>query len=337
MRWLLARTAWLLLMLLGITFVTFAVIDLAPVDRAELAIARAAPERAFADAKSRDAAILRLRVRYGMVDPVTFEPAPLWQRYLGWLGNAVTLRFGGPDDDHEALWRRLGSALPVTLLLGALAVLLAFGLGLPLGAWLGARRGSRLERAASTGLLVAAGVPEFLAATLLLLAFSSAWLQWLPAAGLRSVGAEAWSWPAQLFDLLQHLLLPVLVMAAGPLVMVTRFVRDAVARAASQPFAMAMAGLGLPPAVVRRRLLRHGLVPAATLAGSLLPMLVGGSIVVENAFALDGVGYLAFTATMNQEQPMLMAIVVLGSVVTLAAFILSDWLHRRVDPRVRLS
>ena len=207
----------------------------------------------------------------------------------------------------------------------------------PLGAWLGARRGTGLERAASTGLLIAAGVPEFLAATLLLLAFSSAWLQWLPASGLRSVGAEAWSWPAQLFDLLQHLLLPVLVMASGPLVMVTRFVRDAVARAASQPFAMAMAGLGLPAAVVRRRLLRHGLVPAATLVGSLLPMLVGGSIVVENAFALDGVGYLAFTATMNQEQPMLMAIVVLGSLVTLAAFILSDWLHRRVDPRVRLS
>jgi peptide/nickel transport system permease protein len=66
-------------------------------------------------------------------------------------------------------------------------------------------------------------------------------------------------------------------------------------------------------------------------------MLVGGSIVVENLFALDGVGHLAFSAACQREQPMLMAIVVISSVVTLAAFVLSDLLHRLVDTRVRLQ
>ncbi len=337
MRWLLGRALWLVAMLLGITFVTFVVLDRAPVDRAELAIARAAPERAFTDVRSRDLAVLQLRVRYGMVDPVTFEPAPVVERYAAWLGNAVRLRFGGPFDDHDALLGRIGAALPVTAWLGVLALVVAFGLGVPLGVRLGVRAGSRADRAASAALLVAAGVPEFLAATLLTLAFSSAWLQWLPAGGLHTPGSSRWGVALQLLDFVWHLVLPVTVMALAPTVLVVRFVRDAVARAARSPFAAALRALGSEPAVVRARLRRHGLVPVATLAGSLLPMLVGGSIVVENVFALDGLGHLAYTACMQLDQPMVMALVVLGSTATLLALALSDVLHRVVDARVRLS
>lgn len=336
-RWLLVRLLWFLVTLLGISFVTFAVIDAAPVDRAALAIERATAERDFANAAAREAAILQLRIRYGMVDPVTHEPAPLWRRYGAWLWNAATLRFGGPGDDHAALWRRLADALPVTALLGGLALLVAFGIGVPLGTWLGLGAGSRRERNASAALLVCAGVPEFLAAMLLLLAFSSSILQWLPAAGLRSPGAERWTFAWQLIDFARHLVLPVTVMSLAPMVMVARFVRDSVARSISAPFVANLRGLGTPDATVRRRLLRHGLAPVATLAGSLLPMLVGGSIVVENMFSLDGVGHLAFQAVTQQDQPLLMAIVVIGSVVTLAALLLSDVLHRLVDARVRLQ
>ena len=337
MRWLLGRAVWLVAMLLGITFVTFVVVDRAPVDRAELEIARAAPGRAFVDVRSRDLAVLQLRVRYGMVDPVTLEPEPVVTRYLGWLDNAVRLRFGGPFDDHDALLARLGAALPVTALLGALALLVAFGAGIPLGVRLGLRAGSRTDRAVSTALVVGAGLPEFLTGTLLLLLFCSAFWQWLPANGLRTPGSEDWVLLAQVVDFGWHLLLPVTVLALGPTALVVRFVRDAVARAARAPFVAALRALGAPPALVRARLVRHGCVPAATLAGSLLPMLVGGSIVVENLFALDGLGHLAFTACTQLDQPMVMALVVLGSTATLASLALSDLLHRLVDVRVRLS
>lgn len=336
-RWLLVRLAWLLLTLFGITFVTFAVIDLAPVDRAELAIERSAQDDGFSDPVKRAAAIVRLRVQYGMVDPQTHAPYPCWVRYGRWLGNAVRLRFGGPGDDHDDLWRRLSAALPVTMWLGGLAALLALGLGVPLGAWLGLRAGSRVDRVVSTVLLVGTGVPEFLLATLLLLAFSAAWLQWLPASGLRTSGSEHWTFLWQLVDFAKHLVLPVLVMATGPCVLVSRFVRDSVARAAEAPFVAGMRALGVSPQVVQARLLRHGCAPVATLVGSLLPMLVGGSIVIENLFALDGLGHLAVQAALQKEQPLLMAIVVIGSLVTLASFVLSDALHRVLDARVRLS
>ena len=208
---------------------------------------------------------------------------------------------------------------------------------LPVGAWLGRQAGSKRERLASTAMLVAIGVPEFLLATMLLLALSVAWLQWFPAAGLRSNGSEDWLFVWQVLDFVHHLALPVLVISIGPFVMVTRFVRDAVARAVAAPFSASMHALGVDRAVVRRRLLRHGATPVATLAGGLLPMLVGGSIVVENLFALDGLGHLAFEAVLAQDQAMVMAMVVLTSVVTLVSLLVSDLLHRVVDARVRLT
>ena len=153
MRTLLRRLLWLVAMLLGITFATFAVIDLAPVDRAELAVARAAGDRAFADLDDRQRAIVQLRIQHGMIDPATLEPTPLWRRYALWLGNAAQLRFAGPGGDHAALWARLAQAWPPTALLGGLALLLAFGVGVPLGVRLGGRAGTRGEGLASAALL----------------------------------------------------------------------------------------------------------------------------------------------------------------------------------------
>ncbi|HEB52908.1 MAG TPA: ABC transporter permease [bacterium] len=336
-RWFVNRLAWLLLTLLGVTFVTFFVLDRAPVDRAELEAMRATESGSFADAAERAAAIQRLRIRYGMVDPDTLEPAPLWRRYAAWLGNAATLRFAGPSEDHEQLWRRVGQALPVTMLLGGCSLTIALVVGLAGGLWLGRRVGSARERWASAGMLVLLGIPEFLLGSLLLLAFSVVWVQWFPTGGLRSDGAERWTFAAQLADFAWHLALPVMVMAIGPTVMVTRFVRDAVARASGAAFVANLRALGLGRRVVARRLLRHGSTPVATLAGGLLPMLVGGSIVVENMFSLDGLGHLAFEAVRRQDQAMVMVLVLLTSVVTLLALLLSDLLHRLVDPRVRLQ
>jgi peptide/nickel transport system permease protein len=333
--WLLQRLLWLLATLLGITFVTFLVLDQAPVDRAELEAARVATDQGYADARSREAAILRLRVRYGMVDPVTLEPAPVWRRYTAWLQNAALLRFGGPGGDHDALWRRLAQALPVTVWLGGLALGVAVVAGVAIGGWLGFRVGTRADRLVSALLLVGAGLPEFLLATLLLLGFAVVWLQWFPASGLRSPGAESWSFGRQLADFAWHLVLPVSVMVIGPLTLVARFVRDAVANTLQQPVVANLRALGVEEVVVGWRVLRHACTPLATLAGSLLPMLVGGSIVVESLFALDGLGHLAFLAVTTQDQPLLMAIVVIVSVVTLASLVLSDVLHRWVDPRVR--
>lgn len=337
LRWLVVRLGWMVVTLFGITFVTFAVFDLAPVDRAELEAMRRQQDGNFTSAASRDQAIVRLRIRYGLVDGKTLEPAPVWQRYGRWLGNAVTLRLAGPGDNHDAFWRRLGEALPKTALLGGLGLLVALLVGVPLGAFLGMRAGTRTDRGVSHLLFVLAGVPEFLLATLLLLAFGGAWLRWFPTGGLCTRGAEEWSTMLRLSDCAWHLVLPVTVMASGPIVLIARFLRDSVARTAQSAFAHNLASLGISPRVVQWRLVRNGAAPLATLAGSLLPMLVGGSIVVEDMFSLDGLGHLALRAVTDQDQAMVMALVLITSIGTLLALLISDVLHRFVDPRVRLQ
>ncbi|MEO6598124.1 MAG: ABC transporter permease [Planctomycetota bacterium] len=335
-RWLVVRFLWLIVSLLGITFMTFVVMGLAPVDRAQIEATAAAQQGVFPDAHSRDAAVVRLRLGYGMVDDKTLEPLPLGPRYVAWLQNAALLRFAGPNGDHAAIWRRLADALPVSALLGFLSLLVVFGVGMPLGAWIGMRAGSRTDKMVARVMFVLLGVPEFLLAMLLLLAFAGAWLQWLPANGLRSNGSERWPFWQQVSDFAAHLVLPVVVMSTGPLVLVTRFLRDSVARTAKAPFATNLRALGLAPATVRRRVVRNASAPLATLAGSLLPMLVAGSIVVENLFSLDGVGHLGFQAVLDQDHAMVMALVVITSLATLASLVLSDLLHHLADSRVRL-
>lgn len=334
-RWLLMRLCWLPFSLLGITFVTFAVLDAAPVDRAQIEAARQADGAGFTTSADRERAIAGLRLRYGMIDPETLEPAPLAQRYANWVRRAVTLRFAGPTEDDITLRRRLGEALPVTMWLGLLALLVATGLGVPLGIWMGMRAGSRGDRAASKVLFVLAGVPEFLFATLLLLGFAGAWLAWFPPGGLRSKDAAEWMFGWQVLDFAWHLALPVAVMAVAPIVLIARFLRDSVARTLRAPFAANLHALGLEPGIVRWRVLRNGCAPLATLVGFLLPMLVGGSIVCESLFSLNGLGRLAYEAVLHQDQAMVMALVVVTSVVTLLALIASDLAHHVVDPRVR--
>ena len=334
--WLCKRLLGMGLSLLGITLLTFLVLDLAPVDRATLEVMRASADGTYVDAPAREAAIVRLRAQYGVIDAETLQPKPLPVRYAAWLTNAVCLDFGGPGGEFT-LWDRFFAALPVSFLLGFVALDTALAVCIPLGLSAGFGVGGRFERWLRGGLLAIAAVPEYLVGTLLVLAFAG-W-QWniLPSHGLTTPGAESWSPALRVLDVARHMVLPIAVLAVGPAALVARFVRDAAATAARQPFAHHLVALGLEPAEVRARLRRHALIPLATLAGGLLPSLVCGSVIVESMFSLDGVGALAFNAVRDQDQPMVMLVTVVASVAVLTALLLSDVLHRIVDPRVRLA
>src|SRR5437867_4861444 len=235
LRWLIGRCLWMVPTLLGITFVTFVLLDLAPLDRARMELQQQLAIGSAPSQQDRDVHLLRLRVQYGLVDARTLLPVPVWRRYWRWLQRAACFRLAGPDEDPEQFGRRLGEAVPITLLLGFWSLALALGLGVPLGAWLGMRAGSRQDRIASVALFVATGLPEVLIATLLLIWFGGVWLRWFPDGGLQSDGAERWSMGARLLDLAWHLALPVTAMALPPLLLVVRFLRESVQRAASSP------------------------------------------------------------------------------------------------------
>lgn len=335
--WFLRRLLWMVPTLFGISFVTFMLLELAPLDRARLEVAMRQGEGELVDRHQRDVALLRLQIRYGLVDAATGEPVPVWQRFGNWFVRALRLELAGPDEDQQAFRGRLLDAAPVSLLLGFWALVLAVAIGVPLGASLGIRAGSRLDRLVSAAVFLALGFPEVLVATLLVLAFGPLWLDLLPDTGLRSPGSAHLGPFQQLLDLAWHLVLPVAVMALVPALLIMRFLRESVARVANATFAVNLRAWGLEGITERWRLLRAGSAPLATLVGSLLPALVTGSIVVESVFSIDGLGRLLWQAVRSQDQAMVMAITLLTSLVTLLSLVLSDLLHRLVDPRVRLD
>ncbi|MCA8944249.1 MAG: ABC transporter permease, partial [Planctomycetes bacterium] len=320
--------------LVGITLATFLVLDWLPIDRER---ARVESSMEHATAEARAAAVREMRVAVGMIDAETGRPVPWWRRYLHWVEHAACFDFRATQADAGAFRARFGRALAVSALLGLLAVTLAVGLGLLIGTWSGMRPDSAGDRMVSNAVLLGFSLPEFLTATLLLLLLGGGLGgPWLPAGGLTSEGAGAWSRGAQWLDLAAHLAMPVTTLALVPLAIVVRHVRAAVVRATRSEFVNTMRNWGASEREIRRALFRHGAVPLATLFGTLLPSIVGGTVVVEQAFAIPGMGRMAFEGVLDKDVGVVMAITLLVSCATLLALTISDVLHRAVDPRVEL-
>jgi peptide/nickel transport system permease protein len=327
------RILWMVPTLLGISIVTFLLLDLVPADRA----VRAAPDPTAVALDDRAEAIARLRVRYGLADPVTREPYTAWQRYRNWLGHAAALDFAPDGEDPATFRRRLGDAVVTSLLLGTCASLLSLLVGVPLGAFFGMRAGSLADRVAAVVTLGSQALPQFLLATLLLLALGGGLgAAILPGAGLRSPGAAAWSAPRQVLDLAEHLVLPIATLALAPTVTVMRYVREAVARTSRAGFAETLRAWGLAPGELRRRILRNSLASLLTLCGTLVPALLCGSIVVEQVFAIPGLGRLGFAAVLARDGSTVMLLTLGGALLTMLSLLASDLLQRAFDPRVEL-
>ncbi len=336
LKYVLKRLLWVVPSLIGISLVTFLLMELAPGDRVSANLDQG-PVAARADIKVRQQRARQLEIQYGLRDSHTGERYSIVYRYLRWLGRAAMLDFAGTAVDRQLFRERLQTALPVTLLLNALALFFGLAVAIPLAAYVGMHTGSSLDRGVSTVAFVLYGLPEFLVATLLVLVFAGGFFgQILPFGQLHSDPVPGQSVAARLLDLAAHLVLPVFTLALGYGVVTFRFLRNSVARAAASDFVVALRGWGMSESIVRRRVLKNGLSPLVTLLGTMLPSLITGTMVVETIFSLPGLGRLSYEAVRHYDYPMVMALTMLVAVVTLLSLILSDVLQRVVDPRVQL-
>jgi peptide/nickel transport system permease protein len=298
--------------------VCFTLLTLAPGDPLALAL------------QSRDLspeAIARLRAVYALDQP------PL-QRFLTWGLSFAQGDLGWSIARQEPVRDVLRAALPNSLLLCGVAGLFTFVLGSALGAWQGARAGSRGDRATSQLALGLYAVPEFVLALLLLLCF--AWrLRWFPAGGVADDLAPYLGPMAQLVDRARHLALPVTALTLVSLAVVSRYQRAAMVETMEQPFVRAARARG---ATEWRVIVRHGwraaLTPVVTLLGLYLPVLVGGSFIVERVFSWPGMGSALVDAVLARDVPVVLAVVAVGSAATAMGALVSDLLLPVVDPRV---
>ena len=329
-RFVLRRLLLLVPTLFGISLLTFLLLNLTPGSL----LAGIEPGATL----SLQEAHRRAEQELGMRDARTGELKPLLTRYREWLVRAARFEFGRPGDDEAAFRTKIARALPPTLLVNGLALWIATLLGLAVGAHLGMRSGSSLDRAAGGMIAVLSALPEMLVATLLILFVGGGMgATLLPVTGLATPGAQAWPVWRRGLDLVAHLVLPVFVVTCPVFAILTRLVRDAVRHATDTGAFRAARGFGAMPAELRALALRAGTRPLATVVPMLAASCVAGSFVVEPLFAIDGMGMLAWRAFTERDQAMVMALTLILSVATLLALAISDLLQAWLDPRVRLA
>jgi peptide/nickel transport system permease protein len=268
-----------------------------------------------------------LRAQYHLDDP-------LLVRYGRWIGDLARGDLGASLRERRPVTAILRERLPASLALNGAALAAVLLIATPLGIASAWKPGSGWDRAGLAATTALYAVPVFWMALLLqwLFAVRLGWLPLFGIAGDRAAGGIL----ARAADVARHLLLPVACLAYGSLAYVSRFVRTALVDATAGDGGRPVRAKG---ATALRYVTVHGsrqaAVPLLTLAGFLLPRLVGGSLLVEEIFNVPGLGSLLFESVLGRDVPVVLALTLLSGTVTLAAITGADLVSAWVDPRVR--
>lgn len=271
----------------------------------------------------------RIRQIYGL-------DQPLLRQYEHWL-TAVILHadFGTSFSYREPVMRVLAEALPNTLLLGLAALLIEFGIGIPIGVLSARWAGNFRDHALRLISLFLYSLPIFWLGLMAILLFAYQW-PILPAGNMHSVstiGAGRW---VRAIDLARHLILPASILGISAAGAIGRFVRNSLLDTLHQPFIFAARARGLSETrILWIHALRNALAPVAQLVGLSLPFLLSGALVIEVVFSWPGVGRLIYGAVLSRDYPLLMATTAIGGIMVVVGNLAADLLHSWLDPRVR--
>lgn len=308
--------------LLGIVTLTFLLLHLAPGD----------PATAYFNPNVSPEIIERMRENLGL-------NLPLHEQYLRWLRSFFTGDFGYSFGQHRPVAQVIADALPNTLVLSAVSLLLIFVLGCAVGALQAVRQYSALDIATTFVSLFIYSMPGFWLGLMLILLFSSPAVPEvlrLPISGVTSIDYEFMAPAQRLLDRARHLVLPSFALGIASAAGVSRYMRGAMLEVLSQDYIRTARAKGLPEtAVILRHALRNALIPIVSLLGLYLPLLFGGSIVIEVVFSWPGMGRALYNAILARDYPVVMACTFLFGVLVVFANLVADLLYAVVDPRIR--
>jgi peptide/nickel transport system permease protein len=309
--------------LLGITIICFAVMHLAPGSPTDLQTQM--NPRASAELKE------RLRAMYDL-------DKPLYEQYFIWIKKVAVLDLGKSfSPDRRPVTDKIMERLPITISLNVLSLALILLIAIPIGILAAVHQNSLFDKITSVFVFVGFAMPTFWLALLLMILFG-VHLAWLPISGLRSLNYEYLPAGAAVWDLLKHLILPVLLSAFGGLAGLSRYMRANMLEVIRQDYIMTARAKGLKERVViYKHALRNALLPVITILGLSVPGLIGGSVIFETIFAIPGMGQLFYMAVMSRDYPTVMGILFIGAILTLLGNLIADVSYALADPRIRVS
>lgn len=315
---LLSKIAGIVFSILVIATINFVLVHSAPGDPA-LVIAG---QSGAADAQF----IAQIRAEYGLDQPWIVQ-------YDTYLGKIAQLDLGYSVRQRSQVSELILDRLGPTLLLTLSAFFLSLIGGVVLGSIAGLRHGSWTDFAISMVSLVLYATPVFWFGLMLVLIFSIN-LGWLPAFGYSNIRAASFGPLEYALDVGKHLILPALTLSAIYMAVYTRLMRSAVIEVGHEDHVKTARAKGLTRGqILRGHMLRNAAVPVVTFAGLQAGALIGGAVVVETVFSWPGLGRLTFDAVTARDYPVLLGLFLVMSVLVIAVNLLTDLLHRLIDPR----
>lgn len=265
-----------------------------------------------------------------------FDRPPL-DRFLHMLGRLMVFDLGTSFFLDRPVAALLWERLPVSLSLGLWSTLLTYLIAIPLGIALALRRGGRFDRAATTLTVLAHAVPAMVVAVALLVLFAGGrFWQWFPPAGLVSANWWELSWPERILDWLWHLCLPVAAMVIAGFSSLALMTRNLFLEEIGKTYVLLARAKGLPPGrVLFGHVFRNAmLIVIAGLPGALLGVLLGGGVLIEALFGLQGLGLLGIDAALSRDFPVIFGTLWVATLLGLLLHLASDLLYVAVDPRI---
>jgi peptide/nickel transport system permease protein len=333
LKYIIKRVLWMIPMLIGISLISFFIMHLAPGDITN-------NEAAF-NPKASEESRQKLRELYNLDKPIIVQ-------YGLWLKRMVQFDFGNSfkshqkpvflgftDKDGNYTKGMIEQAIPITLMINLLGLAITLILAIPLGV-IAARKYQRWQDKSITLFnFIGFSIPGFWLSLLLMY-----WLgvanNWLPISGLHSLNYENLDTWGKIKDSISHLIMPVIIPSVTGLAGITLFVKNGMLDVLHQDYITTARAKGLNEhTVVYTHALRNALLPLITIVGLSIPGLIGGSVISETIFAIDGMGKLFFDSVMSRDFPVVMGILTIGSALTLLGNLIADIAYAWADPRVR--
>ena len=251
-------------------------------------------------------------------------------------GGLLALDLGKEMQKKTPVGEELKRRLAVTVPLSLVAVLLSYLLAIPLGILSVRKQGTKLDVIVTVKLFILYSIPSFWAGLMLILLFGKTGLDLLPVIGLHDKDAAMLDGWAYAWDTIKHCILPIATMTYGTLAYLSRQMRSGMLDVIRQDYIRTARAKGLSETkVVYKHALRNSLIPIITLFASVLPVLVGGSIIIEKVFDIPGMGKYAFEGLLRRDFYIIMPVTIFVGVMTQFGILLSDITYSLVDPRIR--
>lgn len=251
-------------------------------------------------------------------------------------GGLLSLDLGKEMQTKRPVLDELAKRLKVTVPLSFIAIFLSYMVALPLGILSVRRQGTKLDGGLTIALFVLYSIPNFWAGLMLILAFGATGLDLLPVLGLHDKDAATFTAWGRFVDLAKHVILPIACLSYGGLAYLSRQMRAGMLEVIRQDYIRTARAKGLSERVViYKHALRNSMIPVITLLASILPVLIGGSIIVETVFDIPGMGRYAFEGLLRRDFYIVMATTVFVGIMTQIGILLSDITYSLVDPRIR--